>query len=253
MGLRKGKDGTAMNGPLISVIHATRGRPQKAVDTMLLWLCRAKNPGSIEYVFVVNADDPTADQLFNGVEAVKSTNPPAIIIKADVKYSAPAWNVGASSSTGMLLVQGQDDVEPPTNWDSELCWLIEARAHWNEPVFIAVGDGYRKGPAADLCCTAIMTRAYFHQKGHFLFPGYRSVFSDDDVTYNALRDARDGVCTFIDAREKLVFLHRHHYHDKTVPWDQTYAHENSAEAYAQGQRLFLERNPRSTTDGLKKW
>ena len=228
-----------------SVIHATLGRPDKAMATRKLWMERAGVPDAVEYIFVVNIGDETGEQLTMRGQNEK-------IIWADVKYSAPAWNVGATAATGELFVQGQDDVEPPHGWDVQLYNLCRLHGGRDTPLFIGVGDGYRKGEAAALCCTAIMTRAYRDLEGCFLYPGYRSVFSDDEATYRALRHDRDGEAKFIHAKD-LTFLHRHHYHDKTVPWDQTYAHENDPAAYSLGQRLFLERNPRALTDGLKRW
>lgn len=225
------------------------GRPKKALETMKLWQARAADPEMVEYLFVFNDNDGSRYEL----EPDPATTLFEVVkVDAVVRYSAPAWNCGALAARGNLLIQGQDDVEPPQNWDHELLKLIHEHGGMNEPIFIGVGDGYRKDVAAQLRCTAIMTRAYRDQEGFFLFHGYRSVFSDDEVTYRALRNEADGLAKYVRA-DNLVFVHRHHYHDKTVPWDDTYAHENAPEAYAQGKRLFESRNPRALTDGLKKW
>jgi hypothetical protein len=95
-----------------------------------------------------------------------------------------------------------------------------------------------------------MARA--QQEGHFICPEYLSVFSDDEITYRAIRDTRAGICEFVDARD-IIFRHRHHYHDKTIPFDATYSRENSAEAYIQGERVFYTRNPEARTDGIRSW
>ena len=252
--------------PTISVIHATLGRPEKAAAAMRQWLERAEAPDLIEYIFVVNESDTTKDELLKAIGGlgpreyggVKVEGQVSVFV-ADVSHSAPAWNAGASEARGKLLIQGQDDVEAPQWWDHILLHQIHINIKTlDDPVFIGVGDGYRKGPHGDLCTTAIMTRAYRDLEGHFLYPGYRSVFSDDEVTYRALRNDRDGRAKFISARN-IIFKHEHHYHVKgpkgeaLVPWDKTYEHENSAEAYAIGQRLFWERNPRARTDGLRTW
>ena len=44
--------------PKISVIHATRGRPQIAWQRRQQWLMMAKNPMEIEWLFCVDHDDP---------------------------------------------------------------------------------------------------------------------------------------------------------------------------------------------------
>jgi len=238
---------------IISVIHATLGRPKKAVETMRRWFDEAEDGKRVEYLFVLNIGDPTHGELMDELEKNEiPSHGPITVIGADVEYSAPAWNVGAIASHGKLIIQAQDDVEPPENWDEKLDLLVRLHGGYDEPLVIAVGDGYRKGHAALLMCTAICNRARINQEGFFLYPGYQSVFSDDDFSYRAYRDERDG-CVKVIRAPRLVFLHRHHYHAKEVPWDSTYAHENDPAAYALGQRLFNERNPRALTDGLKRW
>lgn len=240
-----------MSAPAFSILHATYGRPEKAVAAMRMWFDRAANPSAIEYIFAVNSDDESRHELLERARAfAMSTNTDQIITRGDFAGSAPAWDAAARISTGQLLIQGQDDVEPPHGWDFQLHKRMMAQPEWyGSPAFIAVSDGYRTD---GICCTAIMNRARYEQQGEFLHAGYISVFSDDEVTYRARRDARDGKCTLIDARD-LTFLHRHHYHDKSVPMDATYERENSAEAYRIGGALFVARNPWARTDGLRTW
>jgi len=241
--------------PVFSLLHATYGRPEKAIAAMKMANERASQPGRVEHIFACNADDPTLVDFQMGLAAqapLNGTSP--FVVIGNFNGSAPAWNAAANQSVGEVLIQMQDDLELPDHWDSVLMKAILANreaclALMVSPVFVRVSDGYRND---GICCTAIMNRARYLQQGEFLHPGYISVFSDDDVTYRALRDARDGKCVFVDARE-IIFLHRHHYHDKTVPMDATYERENSSEAYAVGSELFHKRNPQASTDGLRTW
>lgn len=229
--------------PLWSLLHATYGRPEKAVAAMKMAIERASNPANVEYIFAVNIDDQSSPNIVGHG---------SLIIASNFRGSAQAWDDAASASTGEVMIQMQDDLELPDGWDNLLTQrlVLGGGMDWPfKPLFVAVGDGYRRD---DLCCTAIMNRAYYAQKGEFLHPGYISVFSDDDVTYRALRDECDGLCKVIRARD-LIFRHRHHYHDKSVPDDATYRRENSAEAYRIGGALFAERNPLAATDGLRTW
>jgi hypothetical protein len=228
------------------------GRPQKAVATMMLWAQRACRSTDIEYVFSVHDHDPTGFQLLEhiGDESVPFAR--VHVCSTDLRGSAANWNTAAIASKGDLLVQAQDDLEPPPGWDHEL--LHRLQAHFLEgwrhaPAFIAVSDGHRKDR---LCVTSIMTRPYMEVKGHFLCPEYPGVVADSENTYRAYRDARDHRVILIEARE-LVFLHRHHYHDKSVAWDPTYAAENDPAAYRRGSELFEKRNPEAKTDGLCTW
>ena len=237
---------------VFSLLHATLGRPEKAAAAMRMWFDRAQRPELIEYVFACNQDDPTWHTLANEVIADRHKGRCVEMIQGEFAGSAPAWDAAAKRSTGMLLVQAQDDVLPPHSWDFLLLDAINRAAGYNpksKPLVIAVSDGYRKDA---LMCTAIMSRGRYEQQGEFLHAGYQSVFSDDEFTYRAGRDSQAGICRFI-YRPDLVFRHEHPYHNHTTPFDETYARENSAEAYALGERLFYERNPEARTDGNVTW
>lgn len=238
--------------PLFSLLHATYGRTTKAIDAMKLALARASNPSQVEYIFACNNDD----KEFSKFMVPDAPWAKTMIVIGNYTGSSPAWNAAANASSGEILIQMQDDLELPEMWDAHILRRLRELPFDGGPdgwkglsIFVGVSDGYRKD---DLCCTAIMNRMRYTQQGEFLHPGYMSVFSDDDVTYRAIRDAKAGRCVFVSARD-LVFTHRHHYHDKSVPMDATYQRENSAEAYRIGSELFLKRNPESTKDGIVTW
>lgn len=223
---------------LISLLHATRGRPAKAVAAYKMWHERAHAYApEIEHVFSTDFDDPQGEELYDLMTEAAVHENWTITANAN-KGSAEAWNNAYKASCGKLLIQVSDDMEPPEWWGSLLS-IKSSDYEWTEPLVIAVSDGYRKDK---LMTTFICTRAYADMQGEFICPDYVSVFSDDDASYRAWKAAQEGRCVLIDARD-LVFKHRHHYHDKSVPWDGTYAKQNDPKAYAQGQRLFLERNP----------
>lgn len=242
-----------MKPPTISLLHATYGRPEKAIETMKQWEAAASRPEQIEYIFAANIDDPTRGTLWNGLPRFGGSFFHQMIVEGNFKGSAPAWDFAAQVSSGQLLIQVQDDVFPPHNFDDLLMDVIMlagiGRAWETRPFFIGVSDGYRKD---DLCCTAIMSRTRMEQEGFFLFPEFLSVYSDDDVTIRALGDAERGTSTFVNARQ-LIFKHEHYLHNKYVPNDETYARENSSEAYDIGAKLFAERNKDLIARGLRTW
>lgn len=236
--------------PHFSLLHASFGRSEKAIAAMKDALAKAALPEAVEYVWALEMDDPDADEILNAL--TEGIHGRAVL--STFGGSAPAWNGAAKMCTGEILIQMQDDVELPQGWDLSLLEKFMAIEEHEPipkrtPAFVAVSDGFRKD---SLCCTAIMNRPYFEREGYFLYPGYKSVFSDDDVTYRAYRHAKAGTAQLIEARD-IVFLHRHHYHDKSVPMDATYQRENSGEAYAKGHQLFVERNPDAATDGIVNW
>lgn len=225
--------------PRISLLHATYGRPSKAAWTAGLWYVQASWKHKIEYVLATNSDDPTAGDAATMVDCAFAKHLLDVVhVRGDFHGSAPAWDAAAKASTGQILVQVSDDVEPPPFWDQKIVDALAGPTAQDFPLFLAVSDGFRKDR---LCTTAIMNRARYEQCGEFLHAGYRSVFSDDEVTCRAYADQAKGKCLVVEARQ-LVFKHRHHYHDKTVPMDSTYERGNSAEAYRVGHELFSKRN-----------
>ncbi len=246
--------------PTFSILHATYGRPQKAVAAMRMWFERAARPEEVEYVFAVNEEDSLCENIVHDARIIAAKfGARAYMVVDFFPGSAPAWDAAARASTGKILIQASDDVEPPVHWDVALALAYTGDPNYakstpffmydKEPNVIAVADGFRKD---DLMTIAICNRGRYEQCGEFLHSGYRSVWSDDDFTYRAYRDQRDGKCAVIDARP-LTFLHRHHYHSPEIPWDQTYARGNSEEAYRIGAELFAKRNPEANRDGLRTW
>jgi len=77
------------------------------------------------------------------------------------------------------------------------------------------------------------------------------MFSDDEFSCRAYADAADGLCVLIKAPQ-IVVRHENPYHTG-APQDNTLLRQNSPEAYAQGQRLFVERNHQLLTRGFRTW
>lgn len=234
----------------ISLLHATKGRPEKCIATMRLWAERATNPREIEYVLAVERDDAAT---LNHLDAILPTaempwfEGGVVVIRGAFGGSAPAWNSAYKASTGNLLVQVSDDFEPPQDWDTAL--LSRLPPMWeNEKCVIAVSDGLRRDK---LMTMFVCTRAYADQKGEFLHPGYQSMFSDDDATFLSYKDQSNGNCRVIEARD-LLFRHDHHCIDGRPP-DATYAWQSRPEAYAAGRKLFWERHPHAYGREARLW
>lgn len=232
--------------PTFSILHATYGRPHKAIMAMEQWFARAARPQDVEYIFALNYDDPQNHEFMTSLPQ----NRKVLTVHDFFKGSAPAWDAAARASTGLILIQAADDLVPSEGWDTELIQTFDSTEKpVSHPTVIAVSDGYRKD---DLMTVAICNRARYEQVGEFLHSGYVSLFSDDDFSYRALKDARDKKCTVINARD-IVFRHEHPAHNPAVPMDPTYARGSSSEAYRIGSELFFKRNPDAHKDGLRTW
>lgn len=213
--------------PVISLIHATRGRNQQAWQCRERWLSAASDATRIEHILCVDQDDAEActfaRQFPHAIAPVDAS--PASCVRA--------WNAGAHMALGNVLVQLSDDWMPCWGWDQ---LILEAlKGQLESPRVLAIFDGHRRD---DLLCMAICTRARWEQQGRELFsPDYLSVYSDNEFSYRAWRDG-----VVVDARDRIQFQHLHPAFGHAA-WDATYAHSNHPARYAQGRATFLERNP----------
>lgn len=204
-------------GPVISLIHATRGRPRQACIARKAWLDLAERPQRIEHIFVIDKDDEASyplQRMYNAVVGHKDAGPVA------------AWNLGAAMTCGEIMVQLSDDWTPVPRWDA----LIEERlGNLSEPKVLAISDGTRKD---DLLCMAICTRAYYALDWFLFHPRFFSMYSDNWFTHEAYR--RRAV---VQARD-LVFSHRHPFFTETAEFDAIYERSNAKEHFQQGKETF---------------
>ena len=205
--------------PAISLIHATRGRPQRAVETRKAWFDLAWNPDALEHVFCIDDDDPTASALAS--YHVSKTKGGGGCVRA--------WNYGALGSRGSVIVQMSDDFLPPMHWDKLILDEIEKAGGVGKEIVLQVGDGHRTD---DLQTMAICTRTYF-DKDFFLFhPDFTGVYSDN--WFGELARSRGAV---VDVRDRIQFFHDHPAFT-SAPMDETYARQNSPDAYEKGQKTL---------------
>jgi hypothetical protein len=213
--------------PMISLIHATRGRHNMALGCRERWLNAAEDPSSVETIWCVDEDD---------ADSVTVARQFSHVVVAPGGGCVAAWNAGARIARGQLLVQLSDDWLPAPGWDRALlAELSLAGKSLDEPAVIAVSDGARTD---SLLCMAILTRARWEQQGREMFsPEYKSMHSDNEFSFRAWRDG-----VVIDARQRITFEHMHPAFGKGA-MDKTYADSNARDRYAEGEATFRRRNP----------
>ena len=205
--------------PKISIIHATKGRPQIAWQRRQQWLMLAKNPLEVEWLFVVDHDDP---QDYTPHQALRA-NPGGIV---------NAWNYGAKQAKGEILIQMSDDWSPPRHWDALISSAIGAT---NEEKVLAISDGLRTDK---LLCMAILTQKRLEKQGGYMFhPDYQSsdgIYSDNEFTERAYSDG-----VVIEARA-IQFKHENPLFTGGKP-DDLIRHHNKPEFYEKGKTIYEKR------------
>jgi hypothetical protein len=203
------------HGGKISLLHATRGRPQQAIETRALWLERAENPDAIEHIFGCDPDDEQGPML-GGFRH---------IIQDPGGGPCGAWNMAYHISHGDVLIQVSDDMIPPMGWDR---LVLKAIGDTSNPSVLRVSDGHRKD---GLIVLAIVTRAWVTKIGYLFHPGFFSMYSDNWLTEQAQAEG-----AIIEAPE-IVFEHRHPIFTGE-PCHPTTARSNAPEHYEKGKELW---------------
>lgn len=211
--------------PKVSLLHATRGRPEQAVEAREKWLTAAAKRGRVEHVFAMDADDEPSLKALAGFKHR--------IVTEKGGGCVAAWNLAAQASNGDVLVQLSDDWTPVPGWDEE---FVRRMRDVRQPGVLRPSDGHRRD---DLLCMAIITRARLKQQGEFLHHGYVGIYSDDEFSFRAYQDG-----VVIDARD-LLLTHDHPNYNPNVEMDETYLNQNSTERDKAGRKIFLQRNPRA--------
>jgi glycosyltransferase involved in cell wall biosynthesis len=218
-------------GGKISVCHPTRGRPHQAAETRKVWLERAKDPQSIEYIFgMAEDDDETRDVLGRFRHALS----PAGKLDQVGGNAVANYNAAVRASTGQIIVTAQDDIEPELWWDEKVWEAL--KKHLKKPAALSVKDGHRTD---DLLVTFVVTRPTLGWLGYgngILSDDYHGIFSDTEFSH---RTRKRGVRVESD----VLFKHNHPFFNPTVPQDAIYGIENSDEAYQFGAAVFRRRNP----------
>lgn len=210
------------------------------------WLANCDRPEESEYILCVDERDYKSLLKFAGDPPRASWQglppwPPYATLVTN--YHAPSstngFNCAAKQAKGNVIILVADDSFPCPHWDTELSKVIaefDGIENMEFVIHVSTGSEHRD---PQLISLPILNRARYDRLGYALYPEYPSVFADDDFTEHAYRDAREGRCVVIVARQ-LMFEHRHHSFGK-APEDAVYQWQNRPEAYKIGAQIFTRR------------
>ena len=210
--------------PRISLLHATYHRAGGPLIVRDAWLARADNPGDVEYVFAMDADDDGSIKDTDG--CLRVIGQPAIGMVTAVRN----WNNAATAATGDLLMVVADDLFPPHGLDSALLDLITPLDPLTAEFAVKVSDS--ADDSRVLLRHPVMSRAFYEQHGLF-DDAYRGVYCDDDITRRAFWRA-----AILDGRS-IVLHHQHPSLDKTLQKSESQSRINSKHEYRHGREQYL--------------
>jgi hypothetical protein len=211
----------------ISLIHPSRGRAEKAYQTIDNWLNKSTGEIEIEYILSLDKSDPRVSDYMEEYNHYFDllVNRSEIIVN-DNDCVVQATNQAAKIATGDILIYLSDDFDCPLHWDK----LIEEHLPKNiyDPFLIKVDDCLQKF-FIPVLTIPIMSKALYNKLGYFWHIEYRSMFCDEHLYWICKNN------NWLIMAEDLKFPHLHPANGKAEN-DDTY--KASAANWDQGKRVF---------------
>lgn len=209
---------------LISLLHPSRGRAKKALDTAKLWLDKSGlDYSQLSWILSIDDDDP--HKKYYQLDFDELDNGASMFICDANKSVVEATNRAAENAVGDIFVYLSDDFKCPDNWGRLILKEFEGAT---EPMLIKVDDCLQKFEAPVLTIP-IMNRALYEKLGYFFHPEYKSMFCDTDLYETCKRMGVMKMCPH------LKFPHEHWCNGKAEV-DETY--KRSEANWDQGKELF---------------
>lgn len=201
----------------ISILHPSFKRPQLAKKCYDIWVTNADNLMEIEYVLCLSELDPTLQEYKNIFEGI-----------ADITIlSENGWvkqlNHAAVHSHGDLLVCIGDDFGCPQHWDTLLLTALQGK----EDYIVKTPDGQQPW----IMTLPIMDRVYYNRFGYVVYPEYKHMFGDTELTHVA--DMTGRVINL-----DILFPHNHYTTGKFVKDEVNIANDST---WAHGEYLYISR------------
>lgn len=209
----------------ISLIHPSRGRPDKARQTRKDWFFNLTNGDyEIEHILSLDFSDTCVSKYESLFKFLADTK---IIIGTNDNV-VEATNRAAKMATGDILVYLSDDFKCPLNWDKS---IVEWFKDITSPRLLKVDDCYQ-AMDKDVLTIPIMNRRLYERLGYFFHPGYKSMWVDCDL-YHVVKNNN-----WLKIAPELKFPHEHHVNGFCNN-DETYQRSNLN--WETGKKLYIER------------
>ena len=209
---------------MISLIHPSRGRYDRAYHTLREWI--SKSSSEIEHILSLDESDPQVARYQNTFIRNRCANTQIIVNPNSCVVEAT--NHAAKIATGDIMLYLSDDFKCPHNWDKE---LISRFKDVESPMLLKVDDCLQQFHV-DVLTIPIMNRGLYERLGYFWHPEYKSMFVDQDLYWTCHKH------NWIVPCPELKFEHQHYSVGKSKK-DETYTRSDSN--WNQGKELYRRR------------
>lgn len=204
----------------ISIIHPSRSRPHKSLQTVSDWILRAGK--EVEVIISIDVDDPHKQEYLDLYQA----RFPVYI--GENRSAVDAINAGAKGATGDVFIVVSDDFACPNNW----ALILEKFLRNKRDFVFKTNDGVQNY----IVTLPILDRSYYNRFGYIYNPAYQHCFCDTELTHVA------DILKRLVIRNDILFRHNHYSvlqpslrgkkDETTLRADATWDH---------GKRLYLQR------------
>jgi len=213
---------------VISLIHPSRGRPQKSYENAKEWIEKAGC--DVELIVSTDTSDPfVLDYMIAYSDAIHLQNDNSCVVEAT--------NIAAKVSRGDVLIYLSDDFKCFDNWGLSVLKEFEGE---DRPLLLKVDDCLQNFHVAVLTIP-IMNRQLYEKLGYFWHPAYKSMFCDEHLYWMAHRLGAMKMCP------RIKFEHQHVSVGKAKD-DETY--QRSSANWEQGKAMFAKHKSQGFPLGL---
>lgn len=207
--------------PRFTVVHPS-ARPDRWARVRDEWLNAASGQETIEYVVCFDWGMAEIDP--------DQARPARVVWNYGVRCSVDATNCAAAAASGKVLVVISDDIRPAHHWDKQLRKIPQLWGGQECVVRVKTGGS---ADARGLMAVQILNRERFERIGYLFYPGYVSMFADDEYSIHA---QHDGVVVDTD-----ILMPHDHWSHGAAEMDEVYARQNAPERYRWGAELLKDR------------
>ena len=209
----------------ISLLHPSRGRPDKSRRCTEMWLNRA----GVECELIVSVDED--DRFLNQYRARYGS----VVVNRN-RSAVDAVNRAAEVATGNIMIVLSDDFECPKGWGIKVLNAVMGR----EDYVLKVHDGTQKY----IVTMPILDRKYYNRFGYVYCPDYKHMFVDTHFTHVADCLKR------IVWRNDIVFHHAHYSVARQRPDE---INKRADATWNEGKRVYLNHVHNGFGMGLNIW
>jgi hypothetical protein len=201
---------------MISLLHPSRGRPEKSYQNAMEWI----NKAGCDVEVILSLD--MSDSWYKYTDLYQQD------CKVIINYNdsvVEATNKAAKESTGDILLYLSDDFKCFDFWGIAVENEI---AKYKGPTLIKVDDCLQKF-VVPVLTIPIMNRELYNALGYFWHPGYKSMFVDEQLYWRAKK---------LNALQMAPHIKFEHQHVSVGKADNDETYRRSAANWEQGKALF---------------